>query len=179
MKRLAIVFVVLLMVSSISFALELGGSTQVAAIGNGDEQRMEIDQEVDIDVGAFHIDVNGGFDYNFWDKAKFWDYDIGGKYTLGILTVGASFTGNQDLNVNEIKAFADIVVGPVGADVDVLFSADETIDAFRGLDVSAFYNPGPFSFRVGYLFTENGAPDINAPELLTNGGVYAKAKVTY
>jgi len=170
---------VLAIVAGTSFALELGGSTQVAGIGNADQQRMEVDQEIDIDLGAFHIDLNGGFDYNIYDKTKFWDFDIGGKYTLGILTVGASFTGNQDLNVNEIKLFADLVVGPVGADVDVLFSADETIDAFRGLDISAFYNPGPFSFRVGYLFTENGAPDINAPELLTGGGVYAKAKVTY
>ncbi|MFH1737995.1 MAG: hypothetical protein ABIH23_03225 [bacterium] len=181
MHKMLIVLMVLAMVAGMSFALEVGGSTAVAGVGNADEQRLEVDQEIDIDIGVLHLDVNGGFDYTFHDKAKFWNYDIGGKYTLGILTVGASFTGNQDLKFNEIKAFGDIVAGPVGADVDALFSADPEKDFFRGAEFSGFWKPGPVELRIGYMMVPDGGKNLdkNTPEALTGGGLYAKAKLSY
>ena len=179
MKKLLTVLVVLVMVASVSFALEVGGSTATAIIGNGDQQRLEVDQEVDIDLGAFHFDVDGGVDYDLPVKEYAANYLVGASYTFSIFKVGGSIEGNRDVKLGAMKVYADIAVENVGADVDFLISADETKDIFQGAEFSAFYNPGPFEFRVGYLWTENGAPDINAPELLTDGGLYVKAKFSY
>ena len=179
MKHLLIIVLVFVMVASISFALEVGGSTAVAGIGNADEQRIEIDQEVDIDLGAFHIDVNGGFDYDLPVKEYAANYLVGASYTFSIFKVGGSIEGNRDVKLGKMKAYADIAAGDVGADVDFLFSADGAKDFFQGAEFSAFYNPGSFEFRVGYMWTENGEPDVNVPEALTNGGFYAKVKCSY
>ena len=179
MRKLILTLVVLLMVSSISFALEVGGSTTVGAIGNSGAQRIEIDQEVDIDIDALHFDVNGGFDYDLPGKAYAWNYELGAAYTFSIFKVGGSITGKKDLNLNEVKAYADIAIENAGADVDFLFSADKTKDPFQGAEFSLFYKPGPFEFRTGYLLTKVGDGGVNAPEELKKGGLYAKAKVSY
>ena len=179
MKRIFILIIVLAMVAGISFALEIGGSTVAAGIGNGEEQKIEIDQEIDIDLDALHFDVDGGVDYVLPVEDWLWDYEIGAAYTVSVFTFGGTIAGNKDLNLDVVTAYADIVVGEAGVDVDFEFSADETKDAFQGADFSAFFNPGPFEFRVGYLLTENGAPDVNAPELLEKGGIYGKIKFNY
>lgn len=185
MKRLMVTVLLLALLAFGAWAEEealfkFAGSTTAAGIVNADQQRMEIDQVIDIDIAALHLDLDGGFDYNFDPAQKFWNYDVGGSYALlKNLKLGGSVVGNQDLNLKCIDAFADFTLGKVGADFDILFSADKTKDVFQGLDVSAFYANDWVHIRVGWLFTENGAPDINAPELFTDGGVYAKVKVSY
>ena len=67
----------------------------------------------------------------------------------------------------------------VGADVDFLFSAAEGAARFQGAEFSVFCNTGWLEARVGYLWTENALPDINAPELLANGGFYGTATISY
>jgi len=176
-KRLMLCVVMLAIVAGISFALEIGGSTAVASIGNAEEQRIEIDQEVDIDLGAFHFDVDGGVDYLLPTKERLWNYEIGTSYVFSVFTFGGTFAGDQDVKLGTITAYADIVHGDVGADVDFKFSADETV--FQGAEFSAFWNPGPLELRLGYLWTELGAGDVNAPEVLEKGGLYGKAKISY
>ena len=177
--KLFILIIVLAMVAGISFALEIGGSTEAAGIGNGEEQKIEIDQEIDIDLDALHINLDGGVDYKLPEEDWLWDYEIGAAYTVSVFTFGGTIAGEKDLELDEVTVYTDIVVGNVGADVDFEFSADATKDFFQGVDISAFFNPGPFEFRVGYLLTENGAPDVNAPELLEKGGIYGKVKFSY
>ena len=180
MKRLLMVLVVLAIVAGMSFAVEVGGSTAVAGIGNPDEKVFQVDQEIDIDLDALHFDVNGGLDYLVPEKDWMWDYEIGASYTILIFTFGSTVAGDKDVKLGDITLYADITpCEQAGVDIDFLFSADETKDAFRGADFSMFYNPGPCEFRVGYLWTENALPDINAPELLANGGFYVKAKISY
>lgn len=178
MKALTIVLA-LAFLASAAFGVDIGGSTAVAGIGNGDQQRLEADQDIDLDIGALHFDLAGGVDHNLVGRDIFWDYDLAANYTLGIFKFGGGVTGNQGVKLDAVKAFVDLAYEKIGADFDILFSADAAKDVFQGLDVSAFYANDWLHVRVGWLFTENGAPDINAPELLTDGGVYAKVKVSY
>jgi len=178
-KRLMLCVVMLAIVAGISFALEIGGSTAVAGIGNPDEKVFQIDQEIDIDLDALHFDVNGGLDYLLPEKDWMWNYEIGAFYVFSVFTFGGTFAGDRDVKLGDLTAYADIVYEMVGIDVDFLFSADETKDAFQGAEFSAFFNPGPCEFRVGYMWTELGAGDVNAPEALEKGGLYGKAKISY
>ena len=179
-KRALIVLVVLAVVASMSFAGPVSGSTTAAAIGNADEQRVEVDQEFDIDLGAFHVDVNGGFDYDLPEKEYAMNYLLGGSYAFSVFKVGASMEGNRDVKVDVVKVYVDAAHENVGADVDLLLSGDKADEnVFQGVEFSAFVNPGPFEIRVGYLLTEVGDGGVNAPEELTNGGFYAKVKCTY
>ena len=179
MKKVFVLIIVLAMVAGILFALEIGGSTEASGIGNGEEQIIFVDQEIDIDLDALHFDVDGGIDYVLPVENWLWDYEIGAAYTVSVFTFGGTIAGNKDLNLDVVTAYADIVAGEVGVDVDFEFSADVTKDAFQGADFSAFFNPGPFEIRVGYLLTENALPDVNAPELLEKGGIYGKIKFSY
>jgi len=108
------------------------------------------------------------------------NYLLGASYTFSIFKVGGSIEGNRDVKLGNMKAYADIApCEQAGADIDFLFSADKTKDAFQGAEFSAFYNPGAFEFRIGYMWTENGEPDVNVPEALAAGGFYAKVKCSY
>ena len=179
MKRLMLCAVVLAIVASMSFALEVGGSTSTDIIGNEDETQMFVDQEVNIGIGILGIDASFGLDYFLPAKEHSWDYELGADVTFGIFTVGGTFGGDKDAHLGDITTFADIRVENVGMDIDFLFSADETKDRFQGADFSAFFNTDWLEARIGYLWTEHGEPDINAPELLTGGGLYARAKIIY
>jgi len=176
MKRLTILILVLLMVCSISFAIDFGGSTAVAGVANAEAQRVEVDQDIDIDIGPLHIDLAGGLDY---DGAIAADYSVGASVGFSVFTVGGSIAGDKAIPVGDTIAYLDIAAGAVGADIDILLSGDAEKDAFQGAEFSAFYNPGPFELRVGYLLTTLGAGDVNAPEVFDAGGVYATAKISY
>lgn len=182
MKRLLMVLVVLAIVAGMSFAVDVSGSTEMSGIGDGDQQRLEVAQEIDIDLGVFHFDVDGEIDYDLPVKETFWEWEVGTSVMFcpnEMLTIGATAGGDKDVKLGDITAYTNIVFGTVGADVDFLFSADETKDAFQGADFSVYFDIGKLACRIGYLWTENGEPDVNAPELLTNGGFYVKAKISY
>ena len=179
MKKIFVLIIVLAMVAGISFALEIGGSTEASGIGNGEEQIIFVDQEIDVDIGALHFDLDGSIEYPLPAKDLLWDYEIGAAYTVSVFTFGGTIAGEKELELDVVTAYVDIAVDNVGVDVDFEFSADATKDVFQGVDISAFFNPGPFELRVGYLLTENGAPDVNAPGLLDKGGIYGKVKFTY
>jgi len=176
MKRLTILLLVLLMVCSISWTIDFGGSTAIAGVANADAQRVEVDQDIDIDIGPLHIDLAGGLDY---DGAVAADYSVGASVGFFIFTIGGSVAGDKDIPLGDVKANLDVVAGVVGADVDVLLSADAEKEVFQGAEFSAFWNPGPLELRVGYLLTTEGAGEINAPEVFDDGGIYATAKITY
>jgi len=95
------------------------------------------------------------------------------------LTVGGAFGGEKDIPLGNISAFVDIRVENVGADVDFLFSAAEDVDRFQGAEFSLFFNTDWLDARVGYMWTENGEPDMNIPEALDGGGLYATATIKY
>ena len=175
--KLTIFVLVLVMVASMSFGIDFGGSTAVAGVVNAEAQRVEVDQDIDVDIGLLHIDLTGGVDYAGEDILA--DYSLGASITFSVFKLGGSIAGNQGVAMTDVKAFLDIATGDVGADVDVKLSADPEADVFQGVEFSAFYNPGPLEFRVGYLLTTIGAGDVNVPEVFDAGGIYAKAKFTY
>ena len=177
MKRLTILILVLAIVAGISWAVDFGGSTAVGAVANADEQRVEVDQEIDIDIGPLHVDINGGLDYAGEDILA--DFKLGAEVSFSVFKIGALITGKQSVPLNEIKAFIDIATGPVGADVDVLLSADAEKDVFQGAEFSAFWNPGPLELRAGYFLTSSGVGEINVPEVFDDGGIYGKIKISY
>ena len=176
MKRLTILLLVLAVVAGTSFGIDFGGSTAVAGVANAEAQRVEVDQDIDIDVGPLHIDLAGGVDY---DGDILADYAVGASVGFSVFTIGGSVAGNQDIPMTDVKAFLDIATGDIGADVDLLLSADAEKEVFQGAEFSAFWNPGPLELRVGYLLTTLGAGDVNAPEVFDDGGVYAKVKISY
>jgi len=178
MRKLLTIGLVLAIVAGTSFGLEVGGSTSAAYAGNADERLIMIDQEIDIDLDALHFDVDGGLDFLLPENERAWDYEIGAAYTISIFTFGATVGGDKDVKLGDVAAYADIVYENVGADIDFLFSADSAKDGFQGAEFSAFCNPEPFEFRVGYMM-KSGAVDANTPEALTEGGFYAKAKYSY
>ena len=185
MKRLLAILVVLAIVAGISWAVDFGGSTVVGAAANADLQKIEVDQEIDIDIGPLHIDLAGGVDYDSMILGNIIvghvsaDYEIGAKVGFSIFSVGGSIAGNDGVSMTDVKAFLDIAAGPVGADVDVLLSADSENDVFRGAEFSAFWNPGPVELRIGYLLTSAGVGEINTTEVFDDGGFYATAKISY
>ncbi len=177
MKRLTILLLVLAIVAGTSFAIDFGGSTTVAGVANAEAQRVEVDQDIDIHIGSLHIDLAGGVDYAGEDILA--DYSLGASIGFSVFKVGGSIAGNQGIPMTDVKAFLDIATGDIGADVDVLLSADAEKEVFQGAEFSAFWNPGPLEFRVGYLFTTLGAGGVNAPEVFDDGGIYATAKISY
>ena len=182
MRKLLTIVLGLVMVASVSFALEIGGSTAVAGIGNEDQQRIEVDQEIDVDLGALHFDVNGGVDYDLPGKEYAANYLVGASYTFSIFKVGGSIEGDREVKLGDIEVYADIRHENVGADVDFLFSADGAkAQIFQGAEFSGFFNPAPFEIRIGYMLTpeDGGAVDANTPEALDGGGFYAKVKCAY
>ena len=179
MKRILTFVMIMLMVSIFGFAFEIGGSTALAGVGNLEDQKFELDQVIDIDLGPLHFDVEGGLDYKLPEQDWLGDYLFGASSTFSIFTLGGSVAGNQGVKLDALKAYLDVVVDSVGADVDFLFSADAEKDAFQGAEFSAFFNPDPIELRIGYMLTENGAADFYTTEALTKGGIYAKAKVNY
>ena len=176
MKRLTMLLLVLLMVSGISFGVDFGGSTTVAGVANAEAQRVEVDQDIDIDIGPLHIDLGGGLDY---DGAVAADYSAGASVGFSIFTIGGSIAGAKAIPLGDIKAYLDIAAGSIGADVDVLLSGDAEKEVFQGAEFSVFYKPGPLELRVGYLVTSEGVGGINAPEVFDDGGIYATAKISY
>ena len=179
MRKVLLTILVLAIVAGTSFAVEIGYKTTGGIAGNGDEQIIIVEQETDIDLGAFHIDADAEVEYALPAKEHTWEYEVGASYAFSIFKVGGEVGGNKDLNFEEYSLFADVVFETVGADFDILFSADETKDVFQGLEVSVYFDVGPVSLRVGYMLTENGEPYINTPEALTEGGFYATGTITY
>ncbi len=178
MKKLTMIGIMLLVSMSLT-AIGFSGSTTAAGAANLEEQRIEIDQAVTIDLEPIQITASAGFDVPLPSKEWTYDYELAGNLTVSVFKFGASIAGNKAVLLGDIKGFVDIAYDIVGADIDVILSADATKDIFQGAEFSAFINPGPFEFRVGYMLTENGAVDFNTPEALTAGGIYAKAKINY
>jgi len=179
MRKLLTMLVVLVMVASISFAVEVGGSTTGSIAGNREEQKIIVEQDVDIDVGILHFDVDGEVAYKPDVKETSWEYEIGASVPISVFTFGSTIGGDKDVKLGDITLYADMVYETVGADVDFLFSADETKDGFQGAEFSVFFDIGSLSGRVGYMLTENGEPDVNTPAALTEGGFYATGTITY
>ncbi len=185
MKRLLTILVVLAMVASVSFAVDFGGSTAVGVTANAEVQKVEVDQEIDVDIGPLHLDLNGGLDYDSMIIESInvghvsADYEIGAELGVSVFTIGGSITGDDAVPLKDIKAGIGIATGDVGGDVDVKLSADPENEIFQGAEFSAFWNPGPLELRVGYFLTSNGVGEINVPEVFDDGGFYAKAKISY
>jgi hypothetical protein len=196
-KKLLAVIVVLVMVAGISFAdVVIGGSTSTGFANNADEGKLEIDQEIDIGVGKFHFDVNPGIDYKWPEKDMSWDYFFGVVYKpISVITTGWCIKGDQDFElrggeirraVSDDAVFHDMNVdfeidlpSGVGFNTHIQFSVDPDNDFFQGLEISGYWHWDALELTAGYLLTENGLPDKNAPELLDDGGIFAKAKIKY
>ena len=183
MKRYLLfsLFVLLLLLPVMVFPIDFGGSTEAIGIINGlEEGKIEFNQEIDIDAGPAHFDLNGGIDYSPYAEAP-WAYDllIGGTIKASYFTFGASVKSIKDIIADEVKGFIDFAVGKIGADLDIFITADPDEQIFQGADFSAFYNPGPLEFRIGYFLSETGIGESNAPDVTTNGGVYSKVKLIY
>jgi len=183
MKRLLLVLVVLVVVAGISFAqVEFSGSTAVSAAGNDAEQSLIIEQVVNVSVGNFAVALDSfEYAYAFADKEGTWCWEIDANYALDPFTFGSIAGGDTDLYLDSIQPYVDFAMGPVGADVDFLLSADKDKDVFQGAEFSAFWNPGPLEIRVGYMLTPDGgsAVDENTPDALAGGGVFGKVKLSY
>jgi len=178
-KVALIVLGVLVAVASISFAVELGGSTTGSIAGNKDEQKIIVEQEVDIDVGILHFDIDGEVAYIPDVKETSWEYEIGASVPISVFTFGSTIGGDNEVKLGDVAAYVDMVYENIGADIDFLFSADEGKDAFQGAEFSVFFDIGSLACRVGYMWTENGEPDVNTPEALIEGGFYATGTITY
>jgi len=185
MKRLLTILMVLAIVAGISWAVDFGGSTAVSVAANADEQKVEVDQEIDVDIGPLHLDLNGGLDYDSMIIESInvghvsADYEIGAKVTASIFSIDGSITGDETVLLKDIKAGIGIATGDVGGDVDVKLSADPENEIFQGAEISAFWNPGPLEIRIGYLYTSLGAGDVNTSEVFDDGGIYGKIKISY
>ena len=183
MKRYFIfaLFVALLLFPMLLFPVDFGGSTEAIGIINGlEEGKIEINQVIDVDAGPAHFDLDGGIDYSpFADDPWAYDVLIGADVTVSYFTVGASVKSIKDIIADEVKGFIVFAVGDIGADLDIFITADPDEQVFQGADFSAFYNPGPLEFRIGYFLSETGIGESNAPDVTTNGGVYSKVKITY
>jgi len=180
MKQLLAVLMVLALIAGTSFAVDIGGSTAASGMRGEKYQKICIDQEVDIDIDAFHIDLDGGYDIDLELDEKVWDYGLGASYTLAYFTFGSIISGEKDLELNENKSYVDFVYETIGFNVTTLFSFDEEKDSFQGAEFSAFGSYGPAEITLGYLFTDDGAEvSGDAPDEPLNGGFYAKAKLSY
>ena len=183
MKRYLLfsLFVLLLLLPVMVFPIDFGGSTEAIGIINDQEEaKLELTQDIDIDVGPLHADINVGVDVSPYAEAPLaYDWLIGADVTVSYFKIGASVKSIKDIIADEVKGFIDFAVGKIGADLDIFITADPDEQIFQGADFSAFYNPGPLEFRIGYFLSETGIGESNAPDVTTNGGVYSKVKITY
>ena len=178
MRKVLLTILVLAMVASISFAVEIGGSTTGSIAGNKDEQKIIAEQEIDIDVGILHFDVDGEVAHVPGVKETTWEYEIGASVPVSVFTFGSTIGGDNEVKLGDATVYVDMVYENIGADIDFLFSADETKDNFQGAEFSVFFDIGSLSGRVGYMM-KSGEVDANTPATLDEGGFYATGTITY
>ncbi len=180
MKRIVTVLMILTFIVGLVFAVDVSGSTAANIMRGEEYQKVFIEQEIDIDIDAFHIDLYGGYEYDLELEEKFWEYEIGAAYTLSYFTFGSIISGETDIELNEGKGYIDFVYESIGFNTTVLLSFDEELDRFQGAEFSIFGSYGPAEIRLGYVFTDDGAEvSGEAPDEPLDGGFYAKAKISY
>ena len=179
MKNVFLILVMLLIAIS-TYGIDVGGSSAANVMQGEEYQKVCIDQTVSIGIDALTIELAGGYDIDLELDEKVWDYEVGASYALSYFVFSSSICGEKDLELNESWSAVDFAYENVGANVTVFLSFDETLDQFQGAEFYAFYKPGPVELTLGYLYTDDGAEVAGeAPDEPLNGGIYAKAKISY
>jgi hypothetical protein len=133
------------------------------------------------EVAGFSLEPGVSFFYDLTDNADpAWLYGVGVAagydmfdVTLGVYGYDGETLSGMDFSV-EVAAIdmATIYAGAVMSFLDAL-------DTFQGADLGVNAHIGLVEFYLGYLITENGAGDYNAPATLADGGAYVKLDVNY
>ena len=180
MKRILTVLMILTFIVGSVFAVDVSGSTSADVMKGEEYFKVFLAQEYAIDIDAFHIDLEGGYEIEPKKDVRFWEYEIGASYSLAYFVFGSIINGEKDLELNENKSYVDFAYENFGFNITTLFSFDEEKDQFQGTEFSVFYKPDSIELTVGYLFTDDGAEVAgDAPDEPLDGGFYAKAKISY
>ena len=138
--------------------------------------------------GAFGVDgsyavgpatVAAGFEYD--SVAETWQYGLGVSAGVSMATLGVSLDGNDSDALNTIGIDANLAPADnYGLDVGIMLSMADGADTFQCADISAYYNVGAATIRVGYDVTETGE-SYNAPAVLQDnkGGLYANVSIEF
>ncbi len=117
------------------------------------------------------VDVAGGFTYDTTDGAAvpwYWGFGIAASYNIA--KAGVSIDGNDTNAIETLGIDLNVEQGDIGADVGTALNLyDGAPETFGGIDASVYYSPGASTWRVGYLFENDGSFLYNAPALNGSG----------
>ena len=126
-------------------------------------------------VTAGPAEFGAEVEYDLLEKS--YSYEGDAYVTFAPVGAGISLEGSKASNVELVCVDLD-VIDYAGLDLAFTINQEEA-EILRGIDVSAYVSVDVVDFRVGYLSTEFGEGDENAPAAPQNGGVYAVVEVSY
>jgi hypothetical protein len=133
--------------------------------------------EIDFSVGDFSAGVDAEYNIDVQPLEKELSYAFDAYYTIAPIGVGfgGKVKGNDIDGIGSlIGVYAD-VVDRAGVACYVTREKGETV----GTDLSIYGKHEGATVRVGYLITEKGLGDEEAPVALPEGGAYVNVKIPW
>lgn len=201
MKKLAIVLLAVLLAGAVwaeepAPLVSVGGVTDGYIIFGEEGGTLTAGQDVNLDVGPFYADLTLDWTKTLWTGGNVlaFTYAVGYSQAFGIFTPAVKLTGDKSYDFptkawsgdlfSDIEPSLAIVYKAVGANLYSDLSVEKGYELLQTVDVSAFANVGPATFRVGFLYMDPQAvtDDVgypNSPAAREGYSLYAKASVSY
>jgi hypothetical protein len=106
------------------------------------------------------------------------NYGFGASFVYDMLTLGASFNGNDNDAINQIGVDAVVDLGGYGLEGGLGLSGAEAADTFQGAEISAWVSVNAAKWRAGYIITENSYAYASAVAP-TEGGFFITADIDF
>jgi hypothetical protein len=122
------------------------------------------------------LDFAGGVMYDLVLEVV--NYGFGASFVYDMLTLGASFNGNDTDAINDIGVDAVVDLGGYGLEGGLGLSGAEGADTFQGAEISAWVSVNASKWRAGYIITDLGYAYASAVAPL-EGGFFITADIDF
>ncbi len=119
------------------------------------------------------VDAAFGFGYDSLTEGApldvpTWWWGLGVKANVSMLGIGVSVNGEEETTIDRLGVDVNAAAtDEFGADIGLGLNLDsDAVETFGGFSASVYYKPGVSTWRVGYVYTKDGAYDYQAPTLL-------------
>ena len=195
MKRIPFI-TVLLLIAALTFALDIGGSTDAYGVVGEGVQKVVATQKVDLGLAPFSLGLTGAWTADLVAATHVLDFSYALAYaqSFGAFSFGAKLPGGQSFPIGG-TASGDWFGNPalaagfahdgLGVDAAGLFSLKAGYPFYLATEVSASYAAGDWGkFRVGMLHMSDQAVTddvgkVNAPCTVDGVSLFARATFTY
>jgi hypothetical protein len=161
-----------------------GGSTVGAAYDEFDLGSLGIGAAYAMDVSDIALEAGVSFEYALDDTVTSfgaWQWTLGLVAGYSMFEASLGIGGYDGETVSGMDFTVDVdAVDMASLYAGAVMSFIDGTDTFQGADIGVNAHIGAVECYLGYLITENGAGDYNAPNAdLTDGGAYIKFDVDY